>query len=285
MKYKQLTPEEQRVLLHKGTERPFTGEYTDQDAAGLYVCKQCFSPLYQSTAKFQSDCGWPSFDSEIPGMVIHVPDADGRRTEIVCANCQGHLGHVFTGEGYTPLNTRHCVNSISMNFIPGDQVSQHIEMAVIAAGCYWGVEYLLLQEKGVIATTVGYAGGRVANPSYAQVCRGDTAHAEAVRVYFDPRELAYEDLVKYFFEIHDPTQGNRQGPDRGSQYRSAIFFTSPAQQVTAERVRQLLIDKNVEVTTSIEPLIAFYPERDLVHQRYYAKTGHTPYCHVHVPKF
>jgi methionine-R-sulfoxide reductase len=121
-KYNELNAEESQVVLHKGTERPFTGKYDDFFEGGYYACKQCNEPLYQSEHKFRSNCGWPSFDDEIAGAVRRETDSDGRRIEIVCANCDGHLGHVFEGEGLTSKNTRHCVNSVSMNFVSSDDV-------------------------------------------------------------------------------------------------------------------------------------------------------------------
>ena len=121
MKFNDLTAEEERVIIHKGTEAPYRGEYTDNKEAGTYICKRCNTPLYHSADKFNSNCGWPSFDDEIKGAVKRESDADGRRIEIVCANCDGHLGHVFNGEGFTDKNTRHCVNSISMKFIPDNK--------------------------------------------------------------------------------------------------------------------------------------------------------------------
>lgn len=280
--YNDLTPEERRVILDKGTERPFAGEYHDFFEAGTYVCKQCGAELYKSEDKFAAHCGWPAFDDEIEGAVERIPDADGMRTEIVCANCKGHLGHVFLGEGYTDKNTRHCVNSISMEFIPAG--TPKTETAIFAGGCFWGVEHLMQEQPGVISAESGYIGGKTENPTYKEVCYDNTGHAEAVKVVFDPNKTDFRTLAKYFFEIHDPTQIDRQGPDIGEQYRSEIFYTNEKQKEIADELIMILIRKGYEVATETTKATEFYPAEDY-HQDYYVKTGKRPYCHFYEKRF
>jgi peptide methionine sulfoxide reductase msrA/msrB len=228
MEFKKLTPEEERVIVNKGTEAPFMGKYDNFYGKGVYVCKRCGNPLYRSDDKFDAQCGWPSFDDEIPGAVKRVPDPDGMRTEIECAKCGAHLGHVFLGEGMTPKNTRNCVNSISLDFIPVAQVTKNpvvkTDTAIFAGGCFWGVEYYMHKIKGVKSVTSGYTGGHKDHPTYEEVCSGKTGHYEAVEVVFDPSLTNYETVARMFFEIHDPTEWNHQGPDYGEQYRSAVFY-------------------------------------------------------------
>ena len=285
MKYNKLTPEEERVIIHKGTERPFTGKFYNSKQKGTYTCKRCNAPLYRSADKFDSGCGWPSFDDEIPGAVNRIPDADGIRTEIVCANCGAHLGHVFLGEGFTSKNTRHCVNSISMNFIPADDSAKaRTEKAYFAGGCFWGVEYFFQKEQGVISTRVGYMGGRLQNPTYHDVCSGNSGHAETLEVTFDPGKTTYEKLARLFFEIHDPTQVNRQGPDIGEQYRSAIFYLDDQQRKIAEKLIKILRGKGYEVVTEVSKADTFW-QGESYHQSYYQKNGHLPYCHGYTKRF
>ena len=171
-----LTPEEKRVIIDKGTEYPFTGIYTNHKEKGTYHCKQCDAPLYRSADKFDSGCGWPSFDDEIKGAVKRFKDADGRRTEIVCAACGAHLGHVFEGEGFTSKDTRHCVNSISLVFRKDQATTPaKTETAIFAGGCFWGVEHLLKRVDGVLSVESGYIGGKTPNPTYEEVCSHTTA--------------------------------------------------------------------------------------------------------------
>jgi len=285
MTYNKLTPEEESVILNKATERPWTGKYLDNKEKGTYTCRQCDAALYNSEDKFDSHCGWPSFDDEIEGAVLRIPDPDGTRTEIVCANCGGHLGHVFLGEGFTDKDTRHCVNSISMNFIPAQlNVQAKTSRAIYAGGCFWGVEYFMQQKDGVKTVTSGYIGGHTDNPTYKEVCNNNTGHAEAVEVVFDPSKITYEELTRLFFEIHDPTHINRQGPDIGDQYRTEIFYLDEDQKKVAENLISILKSKGYKVATKVTRATTFWPAEEY-HQDYYDHKGTLPYCHGYTKRF
>lgn len=283
MNNKKLTELEEYVIVQKGTEKAFSGKYLNNKEEGVYTCRRCDAHLYYSKDKFDSQCGWPSFDDELEGAVKRVPDPDGIRVEIQCSNCGAHLGHVFTGEGFTKKNIRHCVNSISLNFIPKKK-KPATEKAVFASGCFWGTQYHFQKKKGVISTKAGYTGGHSENVTYKEICSGTTGHAEAIEVIFNPEEVSYEDLAKLFFETHDQSQVNRQGPDIGEQYRSEIFYLSDKQKKTAEKLIGLLKKKGYKVATKVTRASKFW-EAEEYHQDYYRKKKGTPYCHIFNEKF
>jgi len=284
-KIEQLSDEERYVLINKGTERPFSGKYTNEKSNGVYTCKLCDTPLYNSSDKFDSSCGWPSFDDAIEGAVKRVPDADGRRVEIVCANCGAHLGHVFEGEGYTAKNTRHCVNSISLKLTKKpDMNDEKLSKAYFAGGCFWGVEYYLEKLDGVKEVISGFMGGHVKNPSYYEVVRSSTGHLEAVEVIYDPSKISYKQIAKTFFEIHDPTQTDGQGPDIGEQYLSAVFVNNDNEKNTIRELIGKLQSNGYRVATKVLDAQEFYAaEED--HQNYYNKKGTKPYCHGYTKRF
>ena len=282
-KFNKLTPEEEAIIIHKGTERPFTGKYFKHSEAGTYLCKRCDARLFKSSDKFDSNCGWPSFDNAIPGAIKEQLDADQQRTEIVCANCGGHLGHIFRGEHLTSNNIRHCVNSISLNFQSALSAND-TERAYFAGGCFWGTDFYFQKLPGVISTQVGYMGGHTENPDYESVCTGTTGHTETIEIVFDPSQTSYEQLARLFFEIHDPTQLNRQGPDRGNQYRSAVFYTDDQQQAITDKLIGLLKNSGYEVVTKIMSADKFWPA-EKYHQNYYQRSGQLPYCHTRTQRF
>ncbi len=278
-----LTPNELRILKHQDTEPAHSGKYNSSIGLGTYLCRQCGLALFRADSKFISSCGWPSFDIEILNSVKRKIDQDGVRTEIICQRCGAHLGHVFMGEQLTKANTRHCVNSLSMDFVSDPDILD-TEEAIYAGGCFWGVQHLLKSLDGVLATVVGYTGGRIDDPSYVQVCSGNTGHFEAVRVIYDNSKLTFETLTKIFLEIHDPYQQNGQGFDIGSQYKSAIFCYDEQQKQTAKELLNILKQEKKMPMTVLLPVSAFWSAED-EHQDYYAKHQNNNICHTRVSRF
>ena len=273
---KTLTPFERAVIREKATEPPHSGLYASHKAKGTYHCKACGEALYSSDSKFDSGCGWPSFDDEISAKVARLPDKDGQRTEIVCQNCGAHLGHVFSGEGFTSKNVRHCVNSVSLVFRPEDDVK--LSTAIFASGCFWGTQYYMDRIGGVSHSEVGYIGGHKENPSYEDVCTGKTGHLEAIKIYYDAKVVAYVELARIFFETHDFSQKDGQGPDIGPQYLSAVFVDDEDEKLVVHGLMEELRNMGKEVATCVKPLTPFYKAEDY-HQNYYEAKGSLPYCH------
>jgi len=287
-----LSPEQYRVLRKSGTERAFSGKYNDHYEPGVYVCAACGTPLFSSESKYDHGTGWPSFTSPVDENQLEYRNDFSllaKRVEVRCAACGSHLGHAFD-DGPTPTGKHYCLNSIALNFRPADPAQQKktrdkisqekptsktTETATFAAGCFWGVEDKFLKIPGVLFTRVGYTGGTVANPTYKLVCSDKTGHAEAVEVVFDPTVVSYQALLERFFEFHDPTQVNRQGPDFGTQYRSVIFYHSEEQKKAAlGMIEKLTREKQFSrpIATQVVPAAEFYPAEDY-HQKYYQKQG------------
>ncbi len=278
-----LTPTVLRIVQDKGTEYPFSGEHDEKETPGTYLCRQCGLALFRATSKFPSGCGWPSFDQNIENAVKQEADKDGKRTEILCTRCNAHLGHVFIGERMTPLNTRHCVNSLSLDFVSDLEVQDSQEI-ILGAGCFWGVEYWFKKLPGILKVEVGYSGGHTLNPTYEDVCSKHSGHYEVVRVLFNQKKILLERVLKFFFEIHDFSQTDGQGPDIGEQYLSAIFVYDQTQADIANQLITYLKSQGEDVATKVLPVQTFWLAEDY-HQAYYDKTRKLPYCHTYVKKF
>lgn len=286
-----LTPEQYHVLRKSGTERAFTGNYNDFYEEGIYTCAACSTPLFSSETKYDHGTGWPSFTAALDENHVEYK-ADYsllmKRIEVRCGVCGSHLGHVFD-DGPPPTHKHFCINSVALDFSAKSSESTSTisatdqenkqekkvisENATFAAGCFWGVENKFSQLKGVLSTTVGYSGGDVKNPTYKQVCSDNTGHAEAVHIIYDPAEITYEELVRFFFNIHDPTQLNRQGLDVGSQYRSVVFYHDEDQKKIALYVIDNLNTSGhykKPITTQVVPYSEFYKAEEY-HQKYYEK--------------
>lgn len=316
---KKLTPEQYKVTQQCGTEPPFRNAYWDNKKPGIYVDIVSGEPLFSSLDKFDSGSGWPSFTRPIEGTdIIEKKDLTHGmvRTEVRSKVADSHLGHVFD-DGPGPTGQRYCINSASLRFVPVERMAEEgfgaflgpfvkagliplatagtapgaaaagsRETAILAGGCFWGMEEILRKIPGVLQTTVGYTGGSIPNPTYKQVCTGQTGHAEAIEIVFDPKRLSYEKLVGVFFRMHDPTTLNQQHNDRGTQYRSAIFYLDDRQREIAEAVK-LRVDRSGRwkrpIVTEITPAAPFFPA-EAYHQDYLVKNPGGYNCHVLLPE-
>jgi peptide methionine sulfoxide reductase msrA/msrB len=271
----ELTPEQHHVTRAKGTERPFSSEMCGLFEAGRYLCTCCGEPLFDAEEKFESGSGWPSFTHPVQhdAIAYQLDLSHGmERVETQCSVCDAHLGHVFP-DGPAPSGLRYCINALALRKSDAGEAR-----ATFGGGCFWCTEAVFEQLAGVSRVESGYAGGSTPDPSYQAVCSGQTGHAEVVQVTFDPSVVSYADLLRIHLSTHDPTTPNRQGADRGTQYRSIVLThdddqASVARQVLAE-MAPLFDDP---IVTEVRPLDSFYRAEDY-HQDYYASNPNRPYC-------
>lgn len=284
---KQLTEEQYKVTRLKGTERPFTGQYCTAYEPGIYNCLCCGVSLFDSTTKFESGTGWPSFTEPLEKDLIAY-EADKShgmtRVEILCNICDAHLGHVFP-DGPLPTGLRYCVNSLSLVKDEGSkkQAKDYVGIAVLGGGCFWCIEAVFQSLEGVNEVVSGYSGGKTADPTYKEVCAGNSGHAEVVKIVFDTAIISFEEILTIFFTVHDPTTLNRQGNDIGTQYRSVIFYQDEAQKKTAEKlIAGIRGDFPDPIITEISPASEFYKAEE-EHQNFYKENPGNRYCQVMVP--
>lgn len=289
-----LSPEAFKVTQNHGTELAGScGVMLDNKKDGTYCCVVCGLPLFASSHKFHSGTGWPSFFSPFdPKHTRSISDTSYgmERVEVVCTRCGSHLGHVFEDGPRDKTGLRYCINGVALQFRGKDepmpkesQPADQSAVAYFAGGCFWGVEHVFQQCPGVIDAESGYMNGHTENPTYRDVCGKKTGHAEVVKVVFDPKRVTYRQLLQGFFELHDPTQLNRQGPDVGDQYRSAVFTTDASQLADAKAyVAELSRSGRFKqpIVTVVEPAKTYY-KAEMDHQNYVDRTGQV--CHVSNP--
>ncbi len=273
-----LTPEQFRITRKHGTERPFSGEHCQAFDPALYGCVCCESWLFESRDKFESGTGWPSFTQPVKeNAVKYVFDEshEMRRVEVRCNVCQAHLGHVFP-DGPMPSGLRFCLNSVSLKKVK--TVDSSMKLATLGGGCFWCTEAIFQQLKGVKSVLSGYSGGHEKNPTYNQVCTGKTGHAEVIQIVYDSDLIQLEDLIQVHLHSHNPTSPNRQGADKGNQYRSIVFYRNEEEKKLIEQVIQKeQISFEAPICTQVVPFEIFYPAEDR-HHNYYNRDPEKPYC-------
>jgi len=295
---RKLTPEQYAVACNADTEPAFQNAFWDNHAAGIYVDVISGEPLFSSLDKFDSGSGWPSFTKPLrPENVKEKTDRQFAvtRTEVRSAHGDSHLGHVFPDGPKDKGGLRFCINSASLRFIPVEKleaqgygeflplfVKRSKETVELAGGCFWGMQHILRKIPGVLHTEVGYVGGKVEHATY----KNHEGHAEAVRVVYDPRKISFEQLLRWYFRMHDPTTLNRQGNDTGTSYRSAIFYHTEVQRKAAEAMKERLNKKGkwgAPLVTEITMAGAFWKaEED--HQDYLVRYPKGYTCHFLRPE-
>jgi peptide methionine sulfoxide reductase msrA/msrB len=273
--HKLLTPEEFRVTRLKGTERAHSSEMCSLFEPGKYACICCGTLLFDANEKFESGTGWPSFTQPVAENAIayHKDISHGMvRVETICNTCDAHLGHVFP-DGPQPGGLRYCMNAVALK-----KVESNEKKATFGGGCFWCTEAVFTHLKGVTKVESGYSGGKIANPTYREVCSGLTGHAEVIEVTYNPEEISYADLLLIHLSTHNPTTLNRQGADVGTQYRSVIFFRNKEEkEIAGEIISEIQTVYDEPVITEITPLDYFYKAEDY-HQDYYANNPQEGYC-------
>lgn len=276
-----LKPDQYYVLRENGTEKPFSGEFVFAKEKGTYSCAGCGQALFSDEMKFESHCGWPSFDREIEGgKIVQTEDNSHgmKRISISCSRCGGHLGHIFD-DGPTETGNRYCVNSVSLNFEP-KSTSPKTEKITLGGGCFWCIEAFFDELKGVEKVESGYSGGTTENPSYNKVCEGKTGHAEVVQITYNPEIISLTTLLEVFFKLHDPTSKDKQGADVGTQYRSIVLYHSNEQRKVVENIIKTLNDNKAfenPIVTEVVAYKKFYIAENY-HQEYYQMNKQEPYC-------
>ncbi len=271
----QLTPGQYRITRQAGTEPAFSSEMCSLHEPGLYSCVCCGTPLFDSSEKFESGTGWPSFTQPVRENAIAYEKDDSlgsTRVEVTCNVCDAHLGHVFP-DGPEPSSLRYCINAEALT-----KTETSEQLATFGGGCFWCTEAMFRNLKGVISVESGYSGGEVINPTYREVCSGDTGHAEVIQVTYDAEEISFEDLVRIHLGSHDPTTPNAQGADVGTQYRSIVFFRNDEERQVAEDVIEEYAETlETEPVTEVRSFNVFYPAED-DHQDYYNQNPTAGYC-------